>query len=162
MILFLTKEEIATTTIVGANVEIDKYVNLIKIVQENILEPLLGTLLFDKIVFDLENDTLTGDYLYLFTEFIKPITVYNSVAEYIEVSNYSLDNKGLMSPNSQNAVTGTVKDREFLAGKYRGYAQSKVLRFQKWVFQNDIIEYQNHQDEVNPTDSNNSFPLIFD
>lgn len=162
MILFLTEDEIASTTIVGSNVEVDKYVYLVGLVQETVVEPLLGTLLYDKIVFDLENDTLTGDYLYLYKEFVKPITVYSAVAEYIEVSNYSVDNKGLMSLNSQNAVISTVKDREFLAGKYRGYAQSKILRFQKWVFQNQIIEYQENQDDVNPIENNNSFPFLFD
>ena len=73
-LLFTSPSELAETTILGANVDIDKYTFTILSVQLSVIEPLLGTLLYDKIVTDLTADTLAGSYLTLYTNFVKPIT----------------------------------------------------------------------------------------
>lgn len=156
MVLFLTKNEVAETTIIGANVERDKYIHSITTVQENIIKPLLGSLLYDKISDNI--NSLDGDYLYLYTEFIKPITKKFSVADYIEMSNYILGNKGLMIPKSSESDTATIKDREFLSRKYNSFAQTDVERFNKWIKNNPLPEYLGEQEDVNPVSIKNSFP----
>ncbi len=164
MLLLLTKSEISKTTIVGENVERDKYVFCIEFAQDSIIEPLLGSLLYDKIITDYDNGSgvLEGLYLELYTDFINPILKYSSVAEYIETSNYILGNKGLMMPKSENSDVAKIEDRKFLADKYKGLAQKHVIRFEKWIKNNSIDEYQSYQDDVNPQKIENSFPWKFD
>jgi len=62
-LLFITPDELAKTTILGGNVDRDKYTFSILNVQKTVIERLLGTELYDKIINDIENQTLTGLFL---------------------------------------------------------------------------------------------------
>jgi len=148
-LLFTSPSELAETTILGANVDIDKYTFTILSVQLSVIEPLLGTLLYDKIVTEVTNDTLAGSYLTLYTNFVKPITKNEAIAEYIEVASYILDNGGLYKHQAENAEQVSKDEAQFLAGKYHSLAQMYVIRFKKWICKNPLPEYKHYQDEVN-------------
>jgi hypothetical protein len=148
-LLFTSPSELAETTILGGNVDIDKYTFNILSVQISVIEPLLGTLLYDKIVTDLTADNLSGLYLTLYNEFIKPITKHEAVAEYIEVCSYTLDNGGLYKHQPDNAEVVDKEEAQFLAGKYHAVAQMYIQRFEKWICKNQLTEYKCYQDEVN-------------
>lgn len=148
-LLFTSPSELAETTVLGGNVDIDKYTFSILNVQISVIEPLLGTLLYDKIVSDIEGDTLTGLYETLYNEFIKPITKNEACAEYIEVSSYMLDNGGLFKHQPDNAEIVDKNEAQFLAGKYHSLAQMYVKRLEKWFCKNSLPEYKRYQDEVN-------------
>ena len=69
----ITSEEIRLNTPMGGNVDSDKFVNFINDVQVLVLENVLGTKLFNKIITDFNADNLTGLYLQMFTDYIKPV-----------------------------------------------------------------------------------------
>lgn len=140
-LLFITPQEIARTTIVGGNVEADKYSFCIFNVQITYIQPMLGDDLYNKIVSDLEGDTLTGDYETLFNEYIKPITKYYAVAEYLDISNYVSVNKGLLKPTSENSTTPERREVDMVAGKYRSLGQAFVVRFEHWISENNLPEW---------------------
>lgn len=148
-LLFITPEELAKTTIMGGNVDIDKYTFTILNVQRTTIEPLLGSLLYDKIVSDVTNATLSGLYETLYNEYIKPITKYESCAEYIEVSNLMLDNGGVYKHTADNKEIPTQSEINTLAERYHSLAQTYVQRFEKFICKNNITEYKRYQDEVN-------------
>lgn len=147
--LFITPAEMAATTILGGNVDIDKYIINIAFAQLSVIEPLLGTELYDKIVSDFEGDTLAGDYETLFDEYVHPITKHEALAEYIEVSNFMVDNGGTFKHTADNRENTTKDDTQFLAGKYHSLAQMYIKRFNKWICKNTITEYKRYQDDVN-------------
>lgn len=147
--LFITPQEITATTILGGNVDPDKYIINIAFAQLSVIEPLLGTELYDKITSDFEGDTLAGDYLTLFTEYVKPITKHEALAEYIEVSNFMVDNGGTFKHIAENRENTTKDDTQFLAGKYHNLAQMYIQRFNKWICKNMLDEYKRYQDDVN-------------
>ena len=147
--LFITPEEITSTTLMNGNVDIDKYVFCIEDTQISVIEPLLGTELYDKIVTDATADTLAGLYLILYTEFVKPITKNESLARYLEIASYSLNNGGLYKHTSANAEVVDKDEAQFLASKYSSMAQMYVQRFDKWICKNTVAEYKRSQDEVN-------------
>ncbi len=149
--LFITPAEIKKTTIIGGNVDVDKFTFSIANVMITVIEPLLGSELFDKINTDFIADTLTGDYLFLFDEFVKPITKFEASGEYIEISGYTLDNAGLFRHAPDNAETVNIDETYKLSQKYRAMAQMYVQRFDKWICKNasSIPEYKIAQDEVN-------------
>jgi hypothetical protein len=120
-------------------------------VQLTVIEPLIGTLLFEKIVKDFEDDTLDGNYKILFDKFITPILKYEAVAEYIEVGNYLVENGGTYTHVADNRQVTTKDETQFLAGKYHLLAQNFINRFNKWICsgQNAIPEYKQWQNEVN-------------
>lgn len=152
-LLFISPQELASTTILGGNVDIDKYQFTIEQTQIITIEPLLGSELYDKIISLVTSGTIgnVGNELYntLYNEFVKPITKYQSMAEYIEISSYVLDNSGLIKNAPDNAEIVSKDEALYLSNKYSGMAQMYVLRFKKWICKNMIKEYKTVQDEVN-------------
>jgi hypothetical protein len=147
--LFQTPQEIQSTTIMGGNVDPDKYLFCIANVQLTIIEPLLGTLLYDKIYTEAESGTLTGLYLQLYNDFIKPIVKNSAVAEYLTIASYMVQNGGIFKHTGDNIEVVDKQETQFLAQKYNAYAQVYVQRFEKWICKNPLTEYKCYQDEVN-------------
>lgn len=147
--LFISPEELTSTTILGGNVDVDKYLFCIANVQLTVIEPLLGTELYEKIKDDAENDTLTGLYGELYTKFVKPITKNKSLAEYLEVAQYIVDNGGIYKHTGENIEVVDKQEVLYLSNKYNGLAEMYILRFNKWICKNNIAEYKTYQDEVN-------------
>jgi len=150
-LLLIKPEEITETTIMGGDVDLDKYTYTIYNTQIMTLEPLLGTQLYDKIKTDFEADTLAGLYLTLYTEYIKPILKYKSVAEYISIANYMLTNGGVLKHQADNKEIPSIGEIETLSGKYDSIAQMYIERFDKFMTlnSNSIPEYLTSQDDVN-------------
>lgn len=149
--LFISPQELSNTTILSGNVDIDKYTFCIANVQITVIEPLLGTELYEKLISDLEAEELDGLYLEMFTKFIKPITKHYSVGQYIEIASYVLDNGGLYKHTGENVEVVDKQEAQFLANKYNAMAQMFVGRFDKWIINNRLPEYKLFQDEVNAT-----------
>lgn len=147
--LFITPQEMASTTILGGNVDIDKYLFCIANVQLTTIEPLLGTELYDKILEEAEADTLAGLYLTLYNDYVKPITKNEATAQYIEIASYMLTNGGLFKHTGENIEVVDKQEAQFLAQKYSGLAQMYVKRFEKWICKNPLTEYKTYQDDVN-------------
>tara|TARA_R110000850_G_scaffold171880_1_gene297202 strand:+ start:292 stop:792 length:501 start_codon:yes stop_codon:yes gene_type:complete len=154
-LLFITPQEITETTIVGGNVDIDKYTPCILETQLKTIEELLGSELYNKIVNDIEADTLTGDYLILFNDYIKPITKNESVATYILIAPYTLGNGGLFKRTFNGVETIDYKEVERLSQRYSSIAQMYINRFNKWIGLNELAEYKIYQDEVNASENIN-------
>lgn len=155
-VLFVSPETLTSETILGGNVDIDKYLPCILSAQISNIEPLLGTLLYDKIADDFEADTLSGLYLTLFIDYVKPITKNIAIAEYIEISQYMLTNGGLYKHTAENSEVVSKEEVLSLAGKYRSLAQMYIQRFEKWICKNPLPEYKCYQDEVNASKNVNT------
>lgn len=154
--LFITPSDLTKKTILGGNVDVDKYIFCIADAQITVIEPLLGTELYDKMITDLTfPSTYAGLYETLYVDFIRPITKNQSVANYIEIASYTLDNAGLFKHAPDNSEVVDKQEAQFLGGKYHNLAQMFVLRFNKWICKNgaDIPEYKTCQDDVNASKS---------
>jgi hypothetical protein len=154
---FITPEYMTYSTILSGNTDIDKYHFCILDAQISVIEPLLGTLLYDKIKTDIENDDLAGLYLELYTDFIKPITKNEAVAQYIEIASYMVDNGGVFKHTGDKIEVVAKDEVQYLAGKYHNLAQMYIGRFNKWICKNTIPEYKVCQDEVNAQKVKTSF-----
>ena len=147
--LFVTGQDIANTTILGGNVDRDKYLFCIENVQISVIEPLLGTELYDKIDDDWKNDTLSGDYLTLFEEFVQPITKNEALAQYVNIAQVTVANGGMFKHAPDNAEAMTKDEVQSVAQVYHAQAQLYVKRFNKWIYKNPLDEYKRCQDDVN-------------
>jgi hypothetical protein len=133
----------------GGNVDVDKYLFCIANTQLTTIEPLLGTELYDKIYTDAEAETLSGLYLILYNNYVKPITKYKAVAKYIEIGQYMVDNGGIYKHTGENIEVVPREEILSLSNEYNSLAQMYILRFNKWICHNTIVEYKTIQDEVN-------------
>jgi len=147
-LLFITPEEMTRSTILSGNTDTDKYIFCIADAQISVIEPLLGSILYDKIKADKEADTLAGLYLELYTDLIKPITKNEAVAQYIEIASYTVDNGGVHKHTGDKIEVVSKEECQYLAGKYHNLAQMYIGRFNKWICKNSLTEYQQCQDEV--------------
>ena len=147
--LVINPTDISKTTILGGNVDVDKYRYCIYNVQLLVLEPLLGTELYNKVLADAEANTLAGLYLDLYTKFVKPIVKNEALAEYLEVASYLVTNGGIYKHTAENSEIVDKNEAQFLAGKYHSIGQALIQRFEKWICHNTIVEYKTWQDEVN-------------
>lgn len=148
-LLFITPQEMTSSTILSGNTDTDKYLFCIMQSQLTTIEPLIGTLLYDKIKSDIVGGTLTGLYLELLTDFIKPIVKNDALAQYIEIASYMVDNGGIYKRTGENVEVVDKQEVQFLAGKYKALGQMYIQRFNKWICKNQITEYRVCQDEVN-------------
>ncbi len=147
--LFISPQTIQQTTILGGNVDVDKFSFCIESVEITVIEPLLGTELYDKIKADFTADTLAGDYLTLFTEYVQPITKFESTAQYINIAQYTVNNGGIFKHAPADSEVADKDEVQSLAQVYHDNAQMYVQRFDKWICKNNLTEYKTAQDDVN-------------
>ena len=147
-LLFIQPSDMTETSVMGGNIDYDKITFHIINTQVCVIEPLLGTELYDKIIADVTASTITGVYLTIFNEFVKPITKNIAIAEYIEVASLVVDNGGIFKKAPTDTIEVNKDDIQTLSGKYRAFAQKIVIRFQKFICKNTVPEYKRVQDEV--------------
>lgn len=149
-VLLIKLDEMTSTTVLGGNVDFDKYTFCVFDAQIRVLEPLLGTLLYDKIITDYSTNSLAGDYLTLYTTYVKPIVKFESVATYIEVAPFMVDNGGIFKHSPADKEVVDSRDVERLSQKYHALADLHIGRLEKWLCDNKLDEYTYNQDEVKP------------
>lgn len=148
-VLLIKPEEITKFTPLGGNVDIDKYLPVVFDVQVTVIEPLLGETLYNKIKDDFQNNLLTGDYLTLYTNYLKPILRHQCFAEYVEIGSYVVSNGGIFKHQPANSTIVEKSEIQYLAQTQRTKAQMYIERAEKWLCKNHLPEYTTYfQDEI--------------
>lgn len=150
-VLFASPQEITISTIIGGNVDVDKYNMYISDTQIITIKPLLGSLLYNKIVADVTNSTLSGLYLTLVNEYVKPITKYQSASNFVALSSFTLNNGGVFKNAPKDAQVATNKEVEGISDRYSSMAQIFVTNFYTWIADNPLVEYTTQQVGIKPT-----------
>lgn len=144
----IKNDQLTNGSPLGGNIDVDKYGFVILETQVFVIEPILGTKLYNKIVADFEADTILGVYETLLLKYIQPIIISTVSAEYISMAGIHVANAGLYKYNPENTESVSSKEREFLAQKQRAKADIYIERLQRFLFDgaNDIEEYDAAQD----------------
>ncbi len=140
-ILLIRPSEITAYTPMGGNVDVDKYIPCILDVQVTVIEPLLGTKLYEKIKQDLHDEALAGDHEVLFTNYLKPILRHQVFAEYVEIGSYTVANGGIFKHAPENSETVNKAEVQYLAQTQRTKAQMYIQRAERWLRSNPLPEY---------------------
>ena len=140
-ILLIRPSEITEFTPLGGNVDIDKYKPCIFDVQVTVIEPLLGTELYEKIRTDFYAETLAGLYLELYESYLKPILRHQVFAEYVEIGSYMVDNGGIFKHQPTDSQVVDKNEVQYLAQTQRTKAQTYIKRANKWLCENTLPEY---------------------
>lgn len=151
----VTSQEIKTNTSMGGNVDSDKYMHLLDVVQVMILENVLGTKLYDKIITDFNEgntNNLAGDYLIMFNDYIKPILWHSVFAEYLRDGIIIAANGGIFTHQSDNSTPSDLDNIKWVAKNSQSRADVYIDRLTRFLVDKSITEYVNAQD--NPFDQN--------
>jgi hypothetical protein len=151
--LFIKREDIVRNSIIDGNVDIDKYIQFIKIAQEIHVRNYLGTDLYNRISDDIINGTLTGDYLTLVNTYIQPMLIHYAMMDYLPFAAYQVKNGGVFKHTSENAQNVDKNEVDYLVAKEREFANYYATRFVDYICFNDNLfpEYNsNSNDDINP------------
>jgi hypothetical protein len=149
----VTRAEVVENTAVSGNLDTTKFMQFVRIAQEIHIQGFLGTKLYDRILADIQNDTLTGDYLDLVNKYVKPMTIHWAMVEYLPFAAYTVSNKGVYKHGAENSTTVDKGEVDFLLEKQRNTAQHYTNRFIDFMCYNKskFPEYeQNENEDVYP------------
>jgi len=157
--LLISRKDIVKFTAMNGNVDTDKFIQFVKIAQDIHIQNYLGTDLLDKIESDIIASSLTGDYLSLVTDYVKPMLIHWAMVEYLPFAAYSVANKGVYKHTSENASNVEKEEVDFLIEKERDLAQYYTDRFISYMsFNNSSFpEYNTSSNEDVYPDKDASF-----
>jgi hypothetical protein len=156
--LLITDTDLKKFTATNGNVDVDKFVQFIKIAQDIHIQNYLGTKLLEKIEADIIAGTLSGNYLSLVNTYVKPMLIHWAMVEYLPFAAYTIANKGVYKHSSENAENVDKNEVDFLTEKERSIAQHYTERFINYMcFNNNLFpEYNtNSNDDMYPDRMNN-------
>jgi len=157
--LLITRQDVIKFTAMNGNVDTDNFIQFVKIAQDIHLQNYLGTELLNKIKQDIVDEDLTGNYLSLTVNYLKPMLIHWAMVEYLPFAAYTIANKGVYKHNSENATNVEKNEIDFLIEKERSIAQHYTERFISYISfnQNLFPEYNlNSNGDMHP-DSNNNY-----
>lgn len=141
-VLLITQSELTKNTPLGGNVDPDKYIYCVKDVQRTVIEPLLGTKLYNKLLTDFEAGTVTGIYSTLLDEYIKPILIHSAFADYVVIGAYNVSNAGIYKHLPQDAEAVSKTEVDYLAEKQKQKAQVFIERCERYLCSEEFPEYR--------------------
>ena len=156
--LLITRTDVVKFTALNANSDTDKFIQFVKIAQDVHVQSILGTDLLNKIKADIVANTLSGNYLSLLTNYVKPLLIHWAMVEYLPFAAYTIANKGVYKHESENATTVDKNEVDFLVEKERQIAQHYTQRFVDYMsFNNNLFpEYNsNSNGDMYPRTDNN-------
>ena len=145
--LFITTNDLKRNTIVDGNVDIDKFIQFIKIAQEIHIQNYLGGALYNKISNEIIAGTLADPYLGLVQDYLKDMLIHFAMVDYLPFSAYQVSNGGVYKHTSENSANATKNEIDYLVDKHRDFAQFYTRRFLDYMcFDNNLFpEYSANQ-----------------
>ena len=158
-VLFVSPADVIKRTGINGNVDRDQMIQFIKIAQDIHIQSILGTNLFNKIASDISADTLTGNYLTLFTSYIQDMVIHYAAIEILPYIHYKIANGGIYVKGAENGESVTKEDLNYLVQKERDIAEHYSRRFiDHMSFYSSLYpEYNNSSDDDMYPSKNQNF-----
>lgn len=155
--LFITIEDIKKFAPLNGNIDPDELIQFMKTAHDIHIQQYLGTDLFNKIGADILASTLTGNYLALNTNYIKPMAIWWTMVEYLPFAAYTIANKGVYKHGSENSESVEKNEIDYLLEACRSKAENYTQRFIDYMCENSATfpEYtSNSGEDIHPTTTN--------
>ena len=121
-VLFINRDDLVRFTSANGNIDTDKFIQYIFIAQEIQIQRFLGTELYNQLETKIANNNLSGHYLTLVTDYIKPALCHWAMVEYLPFAAYSISNNGIFKNTSENAVNADKNEVDFFNRKRKNYS----------------------------------------
>ena len=127
--LFISRTDLVRNSILSGGIDTDKFIQFIKLGQEIDIQNLLGTDLYNRISDDITNNTLTGDYLALVSDYIQSTLIWFAQVNYIPFAAYQIKNGGVFKHSSETAENVSKEEVDYLVAKAREYARYLLIQY---------------------------------
>ena len=131
--LMIAPEEVIGLTTLNGNIDVNSIKPIIFIAQRTHLKSFLGLELYSKIYNDFITDTLAGEYLIIFNEYIKDILSYKTASLYVEFGGYKINENGIHKITSDNRITVDESETTSLALRFNKLAANVEGNFKEYV-----------------------------
>ena len=149
------------TTVINDNVDDDLLKHSIVEVQDIYIKSILGTRLFDKIIKDIDNDTLSGVYLTLSNDYISKAIRQWIIHEITIDLNYKYTNKSISKQSSDNSESVDKSDIIYLRNQRRVKAEFYSNRISEYLCENETsfpeFRDNNKSDDIHPNSNDDNF-----
>ncbi len=125
--------DIIALTMLSGNIDEDNLKPIIFMAQTTYLKSFLGLKLYDKIYDGFVNDTLEGNYLLIFDNYIKDILSYTVSSLYVEFGGYKVSENGIHKIVSENRETIDESETTKLALRYNKLVANVETNFKEFV-----------------------------
>jgi len=156
--LLVKRDDLMTFTSLNGNIDTDKFIQYIAIAQDIHLQRYLGTELLEKIQSDIAGSTLSGNYLTLVNDWIKPVLIHWAMVEFLPFGTVTISNGGAFRHNPENGTSLTKDEVDAIVSQERDLATYYSKRLVDYLcHKNNLFpEYsQNSNEDVFPTTDNN-------
>lgn len=157
--LLIAKTDVTKYTGLDGNLDYDKLLPFIKIAQDIWVQQYTGTNLLNKIKTEILANTLSGVYLSLTRDYIKPMLIHFTMVEYLPFAAYQISNNGIYQKEAENSTIVTPEVIDSLVQKEKRLAENYAQRFVDYInfHLSSYPEYNNNTNEkIQPQHQNYS------
>jgi hypothetical protein len=161
--LLISTEDIKKFTILNGNLDVDDFIQYIKIAQDITIQNYLGTDLYNKFqALILNSDINLNDnlkYKTLLNDYIKPMLIHFAMVQYLPFAAYTIANKGVFKHTAEASTSVEKLEIDYLVEKERDIAEHYTQRFIDYIcFNNsDFPEYNSNSNGDMYPDTNNFY-----
>ena len=149
--LFIKETDIAELTGFSGNIDSDSIKPAINVAQTTHLKRILGQSLYDKISTEIENNTLSGDYLTIYNDYIVYMTAFFSASIYLSLNTSKTTNAGTYKLNPDNATSSSNNEVVILGNNYKAIATSYEDNFREFMKTISIPEWTSTENTKSST-----------
>lgn len=150
--LFINVKDLKRKSIISGNIDGDKIIQFIEVAQDTAIQNYLGGKLYKKIqqliVEDTLSDEVNSDYKLLLMDYIKPMLIWYTQANYIPFAAYTVSNGGIFKRSPENSNEVSQEEVSLLTAKVTDTADFYTRRFIDFMNYNSTLypEYTSNQD----------------
>lgn len=122
-VLLLSEKTLKEDSLINDNVESTYIIPAIQVAQEQGLQQIIGTLLYDKICDMVDRNQVTADYRILLNDYITPYLEYKVMADIQLPLSYKFRNLGVNQTTDEHTYTPSLRDTQYLIEYYDNKAK---------------------------------------
>lgn len=153
VILMIEPKDVIERTLLDGNIDNDNINPIIFIAQSTYLKSFLGLKLYTKIYNDFVADTLSGEYLIIFEEYLKDILAFQTAVLYVDFSSYKISQNGIHKVSGENMQLLDDSETQSLVLRYSKLVANVEANFKEYISDKNIAELNCSQISVD-----NDFP----
>ena len=122
-VLLLSEKTLKEDSLINDNVESTYIIPAIQVAQEQGLQQIIGTMLYDKICDMVNNNQVSADYRILLDDYITPYLEYKVMADIQLPLSYKFRNLGVNQTVDDHIYTPSLRDTQYLIEYYDNKAK---------------------------------------
>jgi len=147
--LMIEPSDVIGLTTLNGNIDQDSIRPMIFIAQTTYLKSFLGLELYTKIYTDFVDDTLAGNYLTIFNEYVKDLLSYKTSELYVELGGYKIGENGIHKITSENRETINESETAQLTLRFSKLVANVEANFKEFVEPLQLVELQSKEITIN-------------